>query len=321
MDLLWGVNKSASWNSEYKNIPYINNPLFPHAPQQSRSLSPSIHTPRPESSIPRRGYCPDLNHRISLNEKACSLADLVIFLTQLYFYTSTGKEKNEDMEKKDILKNSILFAELQEKDLDAIADIAVIRVYEKGQAVFSEGDQADTLFVLGSGRVEVFKLSSDGKKQVLRIVLPGEIFAEAAVFSGGSYPAYADATTHSEMLCITQSEFLKLLQTNPQLSMSMLGALANLLRGFTGMIEDLCLRDVSARVAKFILDRSMKTGKDFFQLEMKMGELAQKICTVSETLSRTLRKMRLKGIIDVRGKTITILDKEALHKIVSGMKI
>lgn len=225
------------------------------------------------------------------------------------------------MDKADILHSSVLFSGLQEKDLKRISGIASIRVFEKGQAIFSEGDGADTLFVLGNGRIEVYKLSPEGKKQVLRVVLPGEIFAEAAVFSGKSYPAYADATTDSEILCIAREEFLSLLQSNPQLSLSLLGALADLLRGFTGMIEDLCLRDVSARVAKFILDRSMKTGRDFFRLEMKMGELAQKICTVSETLSRTLRKMRVKGIIDVKGKTITILDKEALQKIVSGMKI
>ena len=87
------------------------------------------------------------------------------------------------------------------------------------------------------------------------------------------------------------------------------------------MIEDLCLKDVSGRLAKFILERSMKAERDFFRLDMKMGELAQKICTVSETLSRTLRKMKVKGIIDVKGKTITILDKEALQKIATGMKM
>ena len=227
----------------------------------------------------------------------------------------------DSIDKKEVLQNSMLFSGLEEKDLKRIAAIAVMKHYEKGQAIFSEGDKADTLFVLGSGRIEVFKLSADGKKQVLRIVLPGEIFAEAAVFAGKSYPAYADATIGSDILCIDQSRFLDLLQKNPQLSLSMLGALSNLLRGFTGMIEDLCLRDVSARVAKFILDRSMMTGRDFFRLEMKMGELAQKICTVNETLSRTLRKMRVKGIIDVKGKTITILDREMLQKLASGMKI
>ena len=235
--------------------------------------------------------------------------------------SSNVNHKEYEMDKKAILKNSLLFSELNDKDLKEIDNIAIVRRFAKGEVIFSKGDPADTLYVLSSGRIEVFKLSSEGKKQVLRIVLPGEVFAEAAMFSGKSYPAYADATIDCEILCIAQKDLLDLLQSNPQLSLRMLGALSSLLRDFTGMIEDLCLRDVPARVAKFMLDRSLKTGRDFFHLEMKMGELAQKICTVSETLSRTLRKMRGSGIIDVKGKTVTILDKETLQKIAAGMKM
>ncbi|UCE17142.1 MAG: Crp/Fnr family transcriptional regulator [Gemmatimonadota bacterium] len=225
------------------------------------------------------------------------------------------------MEIKDILKKSPLFSELNAGDLDAVAGISAKKRYAKGEAIFNEGEPADRLFILNSGRIEVFKLSTEGKRQILRIVLPGEVFAEAAMFSGETYPAYADAATDTELLCIAQKEFLYLLEKKPELSLRMLGALSKLLRGFTGMIEDLCLRDVPSRLAKFLLDRSVKEDRDFFHLDMKMGDLAQKICTVSETLSRTLRKMRVKGVIDVRGKTITILDKETLQKIASGMKI
>jgi len=225
------------------------------------------------------------------------------------------------MDKKEILKKSPLFAELSEEDLDEVARIAVAREFPRRKAIFSEGDLADKVFILGSGRIEVYKLSPQGKKQILRFVLPGELFAEAAMFAGKSYPAYADAATECEILSIAREDLLSLLQVNPQLSLRMLGALSNLLRGLTGMIEDLCLRDVSARLAKFLLDRSAKSGRDFFHLDMKMGDVAQKICTVSETLSRTLRKLRLKGVIDVKGKTITILDRENLEKIASGMKI
>ena len=225
------------------------------------------------------------------------------------------------MDIKDILKKSPLFSALAERDLNAVAKISTTKSYAKGEAIFNEGEPADRLFILNSGRIEVFKLSAEGKRQILRIVLPGEVFAEAAMFSGETYPAYADAASDCELLSIAQEEFLELLKRNPELSLRMLGALSKLLRGFTGMIEDLCLRDVPSRLAKFFLDRSIKVDRDFFQLDMKMGDLAQKICTVNETLSRTLRKMRVKEVIDVKGKTITILNKEALQKIASGMKL
>jgi CRP/FNR family transcriptional regulator len=225
------------------------------------------------------------------------------------------------MDKRTILRNSLLFSGMNERDLAEIAGITGLKRFEKGETILNEGDPADTLYILGSGRIEVFKLSPEGKKQTLRIVLPGEAFAEVAMFSEGVYPAYADALSECEIVCVAKIELIRLLKTNPELSLRMINSLANLLRGFTGMVEDLCLKDVSARVAKFLLDRSITTGSDFFHLEMKMGEMAQRICTVSETLSRTLRKMRVRGIIDVKGKTITILDKETLQRIASGMKI
>ncbi|MFQ6092832.1 MAG: Crp/Fnr family transcriptional regulator [bacterium] len=225
------------------------------------------------------------------------------------------------MNKKDGLKKSLLFSELSEGDLSEVANITTARRFARGEAIFSEGDPADELFILSSGRIEIFKLSADGKRQILRTVVSGEMFAEAAMFSGKTYPAYADALTECEILCIAKGDLLNLLHTNPQLSLKMLGALSSLLRELTTLIEDLSLREVSARLAKFLLDCSVKADRDFFQLEMKMMELAHKIGTVSETLSRTLRKMRLMGIIDIKGKTINILDKEVLQKIASGMKI
>lgn len=225
------------------------------------------------------------------------------------------------MDKKTILRNSLLFSGMSERDLGDIAGIAVLKKAEKNETILNEGDPAESLYILGSGRVEVFKLSSEGKKQTLRIILPGEAFAEVAMFSEDVYPAYADALSNCEMLAIPKREFIRLLKENSELSLRMISSLASLLKGFTGMVEDLCLRDVSARLAKFFLDRSTVEERDFFLLEMKMGELAQRICTVSETLSRTLKKLRVRGIIDMKGKTITILDKETLRKIASGMKL
>ncbi len=225
------------------------------------------------------------------------------------------------MDKKTILRNSLLFSGMNERDLADIAGIAILKKAEKNETILNEGDPAENLYLIGTGRVEIFKISPEGRKQTLRIVLPGEAFAEVAIFSEEVYPAYADALSDCEMLGIPKKELIRLLKANAELSLRMIASLANLLRGFTGMIEDLCLKDVSARLAKFLLDRSILEERDFFRLEMKMGELAQRICTVSETLSRTLRKMRVRGIIDVKGKTITILDKETLRKIASGMRI
>jgi len=186
--------------------------------------------------------------------------------------TFPGFLSRSEIEKTNVLRNIQFFSELKEKDLHQVAGIAMQITVAKGGEIFSEGDPAENLFILNSGRVEVFKLNADGKKQLMRTVMPGEMFAEAAMFSGHTYPAFADAVKQSEVLTIAKNDLLDLLQTNPQLSLNMLGALSKLLRKLTKKIEDYTLKCVSARVASFLLDHSAKVERDTFTLNMKMGE-------------------------------------------------
>ena len=220
----------------------------------------------------------------------------------------------------DLLKRTTLFSGMAEQELAAVEKIAHIRKAARGEEIFAEGDPAEALYILISGRVEVFKLNADGKKQLLRTISPGEMFAEAVMFSGTSYPAYADATTDCELLVITRKHLVTLLYTHPQLSLKMLGSLAQLLMKFSKMIEDLTLKEVPARVASFLLENSEQTGSPTFTLNMKMGELAEQVGTARETLSRAMRKFRYEGMIGVQGKTITILKKELLDEVASGMR-
>jgi CRP/FNR family transcriptional regulator len=209
---------------------------------------------------------------------------------------------------------------MTEQELTAVQKITHFRKVARGEEVFAEGDPAEALYILSSGRVEIFKLNADGKKQLLRAISPGDMFAEAVMFSGASYPAFADATMDSELLVITRRDLVQLLYTHPQLSLKMLGALAHLLMKFNKMIEDLTLKEVPARVASLLLDYSEQTGRKTFTLDMKMGELAEQVGTARETLSRTMRKLRYEGIIGVQGKTITILNTELLEEVAGGMR-
>ena len=90
-----------------------------------------------------------------------------------------------------ILKISELFSQLDDKALDEIASAAVSRKSSRGEMLFYEGDPAHSFFIVGSGKVKVFKLSPEGKEQILMIAQPGDSIAEAALFAGGAYPASA----------------------------------------------------------------------------------------------------------------------------------
>jgi CRP-like cAMP-binding protein len=226
----------------------------------------------------------------------------------------------------DILRRCALFSGMDKTDLGALARIAIARNYTKGAMIMMEGDRASGFYVVTSGKVKIFKISPEGKEQILNIAGPGETFAEAAVFSGTDYPASANALGQATVLYFPRAGFERLIKKHPHLALNMIGRMSILLRKLNQLVEELSLKEVSARVAKYLLDRAAqadKTGREppELKLEISKHQLAARLGTISETLSRTLAKLKSAGIIHVRGNSIAILDKERLSSVAAGQRI
>ncbi|MCJ7751915.1 MAG: Crp/Fnr family transcriptional regulator [Armatimonadetes bacterium] len=219
----------------------------------------------------------------------------------------------------DDLKGWQLFSYLSPRDLAQLAAIGSLETYRKGHAIFTEGDPADALWVLLKGQVKINKVGPDGREQVLRIVRAGESFAEAAALARGAFPAGAAATARSTTARFPADDFLRLLEASPQLATNMIVALSQLLRGFAALVDALALRDVPSRLAKYLLDASLRARSDTVVLEVSKTVLAARLGTVSETLSRALRRLREQGLIVVDGQRIDILDRESLQRVAAGL--
>lgn len=225
------------------------------------------------------------------------------------------------MDTQNLLKKCHLGRELDGEELAALAGIVSVQRPKRGELLFLENDQATGFFVLLSGRVRIYKSSPDGKEYTLHLIGPGEMFAEAAIFKGGTFPANAAAEADSVVAFFPKDRFIRLLTNYPTISLKMIGSLSAFVREFNRQIEDLSLREVSARLAAHLLRVSEKAGERKFELEMSKAELARSLGTISETLSRNLRKMRDRAIIEVDGNTITILDAGRLSALAEGEKM
>jgi len=226
----------------------------------------------------------------------------------------------------DLLRRCPLFAGLKEEDLKKIRAIASLRQVGKKKVLFSEGEEAKGFYVILSGKVKIYKVSSEGKEQILHIVSAPDAFAEATLFLEGIYPAFAETLSDTQLLFFPKRDFIQLIQKNPQLSINMIVTLSHYLKRFALLIEELSLKEVSSRMAKYLIDLSLKFSKEGkspkeVELDLSKTQLASKLGTISETLSRTLAKMKTKGIIDVKKNKILILNREVLEELSSGLKI
>jgi len=218
-----------------------------------------------------------------------------------------------------ILKNIPLFAGLSEADLDDLMQIVRVSEHARGELLFSEGEKAVGFFVVLDGRVKVYKLSPEGKERILHVIQPGGTFAEAAIFGEGLYPAYAEPLQTSKLLFLPKEGFLGLLRDNSRIAINMIAGLSKFLRQFANQIEDLTFKDVPSRLARYLLDLS-RGREQAFDLPISKSQLASNLGTVSETLSRTLRKLSEDDLILVAGKSVRILDFDRLEELADKCK-
>jgi CRP/FNR family transcriptional regulator, dissimilatory nitrate respiration regulator len=208
-----------------------------------------------------------------------------------------------------------LFAGLSKEQYGALARIAVRRACKKGEPLFAEGDEGTGFYVVLAGRVKISKVSSEGKEQILHMVGPGEPFGEVPVFTGQGFPADAAGAAPSTLLFFPRVAFVGLIKKDPTLALNMLAQLSRRLREFTGLIEDLSLKEVPGRLAKYLLFLADHDGDGTVELDISKGQLASLLGTIPETLSRILTKLDKDGLIRSRGKQIRIIDRQGLERI------
>jgi CRP/FNR family transcriptional regulator, dissimilatory nitrate respiration regulator len=217
------------------------------------------------------------------------------------------------------LRGCQLFAGLSQQDLNSIAGITVMKCLSRGDYLFRQGDQSHGFYIVQKGSVNVHRVNSAGKEQVIHVFRPGESFAEGTLATEIGYPADARAVESSQVLQVQKSGFVALLRRHPELALKILGSMAMHLRVLVSQIEDLTLKDFETRLANWFIKQCPRPDSvqpAVIQLPMAKRILAAELGTVSETLSRTFQKFRQEKLITVKGSTVTILNPSNLRNLV-----
>ena len=207
-----------------------------------------------------------------------------------------------------------LFNGLPDDQLSAIREIAVEKQFSKGQTIFSEGDQTKGFFVVVDGRVKIYKVSSEGKEQILHIFETGQSFGEVTVFTGQQLPANAQTLAKTRLLLFPRRVFIDLISANPSLALNLLAIMSKKLRQFAAQIENLSLKEIPACLASYLIYLSEEQdAENAVTLNVSKGQLASLLGTIPETLSRIFAKLSGQDLIRVEGPKITLLDRQGIE--------
>jgi len=167
----------------------------------------------------------------------------------------------------------------------------------------------------------VYKVSSEGKEQILHIVKEGEAIGAVPVFSGKSFPANARAISKSHLLFFPREKFINLITNNPSLTMNILALLSMRLREFTIQIENLSLKEIPGRLAAYLLYLSEEQGEQYIiKLNISKLQLAGILGTGPESLSRALGNMKSRKLIEEEGYNIRLVNRGALEALAEDGK-
>jgi CRP-like cAMP-binding protein len=215
------------------------------------------------------------------------------------------------MDDRELLRTVPIFSELTDADFTSLARLSSRRQYPKDTVVFFEHEEGDFFFMIVAGRIKVTILGDDGREVILSILGPDDFFGEMALLDNEPRSATAIAVEDSELLSLHRHDFQSVLSDNRSIMAALIKILVSRIRKANHQISTLALLDVYGRVARVIVDmardegRRLKDGRIAFRRATHQ-EIANRIGTTRETVTRMLKDLERQGMIHVEGREIVV---------------
>jgi len=210
-----------------------------------------------------------------------------------------------------ILRGTDLFGSVPAEDLEAVAAASRLRVFRRGQVVFTAGDPGDTVIVVVSGRVKVVVRSADGGELTLAVVQPGGVFGELVAADGGPRSADAETLEECRLILIPREMVQDICARVPAAAQALMSSIAATLRRLTEAASDLVFLDLPRRVAKVLLSQP-RDEDGIIRLKMSQEQLAHKAAGSRQSVNAALRGFDRRGWIEVHDRAVTVKNAAAL---------
>jgi CRP/FNR family cyclic AMP-dependent transcriptional regulator len=207
-----------------------------------------------------------------------------------------------------------IFQDLTESEIEEIDRATTMSTCRRGKIFYMPEDTSEVLFLLKEGKVQLYRISPDGKKLVIATIGPGAVFGEMALIGQGMHNTFAEATEDCVLLVMSREDVERLLVTKPRVALRIFEALGARLKETEARLEEIAFKGIPARLASLLLQLADEQGSNTVT-GLTHQDLGEQIGTYRETTTQTLNTFRDEGLIEIGRKRITILDREGLQRI------
>ncbi|MDF1500491.1 MAG: Crp/Fnr family transcriptional regulator [Anaerolineales bacterium] len=216
-------------------------------------------------------------------------------------------------QKTQYLNKMDVFQDLSEDDVGRIDRSTTMTTCKPGRVFYAPEETGEVLFLLKQGRVQLYRLSPDGKKLVVAELGPGAIFGEMSLVGQGMHNTFAESVTDCTICVMSRQDVRRLIQANPPVALRFLEAMAHRLQETEIKLEELAFKDIPSRLAGLLLELAAKTPGEDRVTGYTHQDLAEILGTYRETTTQILSAFKSSGWIRVQRKRIDLLDVPALR--------
>jgi CRP/FNR family cyclic AMP-dependent transcriptional regulator len=220
-------------------------------------------------------------------------------------------------DKLDHLADVDLFRDLSERDLAELDRVTTITSVPRGRVFYEPEDVSQVLFLIGEGRVQIYRISPEGKKLVIATLGPGALFGEMALLGQQMHNAFAEALDDCQIFVMSRADLERLILNKPSVGRRVLETTGRRLRDAERRLEDMAFKGIPARLASLLLRLADEQGSDEV-VGLTHQDLAETVGTYRETATQVLNDMKTAGLIEIGRKRIKILDRARLEAVAQG---
>ena len=210
-----------------------------------------------------------------------------------------------------------IFQDLSEDEIAEIDRAMTVTTCRRGKIFYMPEDTSQVLFLLKEGRVQLYRISPDGKKLVIGTVGPGAVFGEMALIGQGMHNTFAEATEDCTLIVMSREDVERLLVTKPRVALRIFEAMGNRLKETEARLEAIAFKGIPARLASLLLQLADERQSDTIQ-GLTHQDLGERIGTYRETTTQTLNSFKASGLIDIGRKRIRLLDRAGLERVAAS---